>query len=82
MGMACAERQMKQRLRECAPRSNSWRRRRHRVDVDHRVNSHFPVRLCNVYRLDDQHQLGRGLMCLAAAFVPLWLAHRVLRLRT
>src|SRR5689334_13272878 len=33
------------------------------------------VRLCNAYRLDDQHQLGQCLVWLAVVVAALWLAH-------
>ena len=44
----------------------------HLKELDRQVDCEdSPVRLCNAYRLDDQQQLGRGLMCLAAAVVLL-----------
>jgi hypothetical protein len=34
-----------------------------------------PLRLCNAYRLDDQHYLGQCLVWLAIVVAVLWLAH-------
>lgn len=34
-----------------------------------------PVRLCNAYRLDDQQNLGQGLIWLSVAIALIWLTH-------
>lgn len=39
-----------------------------------------PLRLCNAYRLDDQQQLGRELIWVAAVVALAWLVHAALRL--
>ena len=39
-----------------------------------------PVRLCNAYRLDDQQQLGQGLVWLAIMVAIAWLVHALRRM--
>ena len=40
-----------------------------------------PVRLCNAYRIDDQQQLGLGLLWIAGAVTVGWFVHAGRRLR-